>query len=373
MRATFFNNCCFSQNIFRKAFMLLIISFFIISCNRTKSVSNDETITESSANNNNDNKVTVVQEGFIYENAPFPECHASSIVELGNGKMMATWFGGTEEKDPDVTIWISVYENGKWGQLTEIADGIQNEKLRYPCWNPVLFKHSSGKLFLFYKVGPNPREWWGEVCYSMDDGNNWSATEKLPEGILGPIRAKPVELANGDLLCPSSMEYANSDWKVHMEIYQPLANSWEKIMVDQDTDFDVIQPTILRHSDTQLQILCRSRQNKIIESWSDDNGKSWGILSATSLPNPSAGIDAVTLADDQHLLVYNPTEDGSNDRAKLSLAISSDGNSWTDIYKLEDQSRGEFSYPAMVLASDGLIHITYTWNRRKIKHVVLKI
>ena len=357
----------------RLIFFLFLVSFFVISCNTKKPSSITETNREMSMNESPGNKVSVIREGFIYDNAPFPECHASSIVELNDGKMMATWFGGTEEKDPDVTIWVSVYDNGNWGEIREVADGIQDEKLRYPCWNPVLFKHTSGKLFLFYKVGPNPREWWGEMMYSMNDGESWSASEKLPEGYMGPVRAKPIELANGNLLCPSSVEYSHTNWKVQMETYQPAGNTWQKIMVDEDADFDVIQPALLRHSDGQLQILCRSKQNRIVEAWSTDNGASWGKLSATNLPNPSAGIDVVTMPDNQHVLIYNPTEKGPNDRARLSLALSADGKTWTDIYKLEDEPRGEFSYPAMVQTGDGLIHITYTWNRQKIKHVVVKV
>lgn len=322
---------------------------------------------------NNFNGVEILQEGFIYENAPFPECHASSIVELENGKIMATWFGGTREKHPDVTIWLSIFENGKWGAIQEIADGIENDTLRYPCWNPVLFKNKAGKLFLFYKVGPNPRDWWGMMKTSIDDGKTWSYAEKLPKNRLGPIRAKPIELANGDLLCPSSVEFKGGYWRTHMEIYQPKLNFWKKIDIDPNTDFDVIQPTILRHSDTQLQILCRSRQNKIIEAWSNDNGQTWGKLGPTNLPNPSAGIDAITLPTEQHLLVYNPTEDGKNDRSKLNLAISQDGKNWTDIYELENQLTGEFSYPAMIQTKDGLIHITYTWKRQKVRHVVLRL
>ncbi len=319
------------------------------------------------------NQVTVEQEGFIYENAPFPECHASSIVELANGKMMATWFGGTREKNPDVTIWLATFENGKWGKIQEIADGIQNDTLRYPCWNPVLFKNKKGKLFLFYKVGPTPRDWWGMMKYSVDDGQTWSYDEKLPKNRLGPIRAKPIELDNGDLLCPSSVEFKGGYWRTHMEIYTPKRNFWKKIDIDPNTDFDVIQPTVLRHSENKLQILCRSRQNKIVESWSSDNGRSWSKLTATNLPNPSAGIDGISLPNGQHLLVYNPTEDGKNDRAKLNIAISKDGKNWTDIYELENQTTGEFSYPAMVQTADGLIHVTYTWKRQKVKHVVLSL
>ena len=31
---------------------------------------------------------------FIYETAPFPSAHASTIVELADGNLMAAWFGG---------------------------------------------------------------------------------------------------------------------------------------------------------------------------------------------------------------------------------------------------------------------------------------
>jgi len=157
--------------------------------------------------NSKSSKVEVINSNFIYNQAPFPSCHASSIVDLGNGKLMSTWFGGTDEKDPDVTIWTSTYQDGKWDTIREVADGIRNDELRYACWNPVLFKHSTGVLYLFYKVGPSPREWWGEMISSKDDGDNWSSPERLPKDIMGPIRAKPIELKNGDLLCPSSWEY----------------------------------------------------------------------------------------------------------------------------------------------------------------------
>lgn len=353
--------------------LCFLIPLLITACqipNQVRATDSEQNIPVTAPRYSN---VKVIKDGFIYDNAPFPSCHASSIVELGDGKMMATWFGGTHERNKDVTIWLSTYEHGQWKKIQEIADGIQNDSLRYPCWNPVLFKNSKGKLFLFYKVGPNPREWWGMMKYSYDDGKTWSYAEKLPKNRLGPIRAKPIELENGDLLCPSSIEFIGGYWRTHLEVYTPSTNFWGKIDIDPNTNFDVIQPTILRHSPKQLQILCRSRQNRIIESWSTDNGKTWGKLTATTLPNPSAGIDAVTLGNGQQLLIYNPTEDGKNDRAKLNLAISMDGKNWTDVYEIENQTQGEFSYPAMIKTADGLIHITYTWNRQKIKHLVLKL
>lgn len=316
-----------------------------------------------------------IESQFVFENPPYAECHASTIVELSEGKFMAAWFAGTEEKNPDVTIWYSNYANGQWSAIQEIATGIINDTLRYPCWNPVLFKAREGKLFLFYKVGPTPRDWWGMVKTSTDDGKTWSEPKELPEGFLGPIKNKPYQLADGTILCPSSTEYEGADWKAHIEWTKDLGQTWEKVLIDQQSEFHLIQPSILDHKNGKLQILCRSKEKQVIQAWSEDYGKTWSKATATTLPNPSAGTDAVTLKDGRHVLVYNPTvrTEATNGREKLYVAISEDGINWTDIHKLEEETSGEYSYPAIIQSADGKLHITYTWNRKKVKHVILEI
>src|SRR4051812_14026319 len=146
--------------------------------------------------------LTVVLEEFVFTQAPFPSAHASTIVETPSG-LMAAWFGGTREKHPDVGIWMSRQNAGAWTAPVEIANGTQPDRRRYPCWNPVLFRTSGGPLWLFYKVGPSPSRWWGLVARSDDDGRTWSTPGRLPDGILGPIRAKPVQLHDGTLLAGS--------------------------------------------------------------------------------------------------------------------------------------------------------------------------
>jgi predicted neuraminidase len=129
-----------------------------------------------------------------------------------------------------------------------------------------------------------------------------------------------------------------------------------------------IQPTILAHSPEKLQILCRNGGgNRILTAHSDDAGKTWTKLEPTELPNPNSGIDAVTLADGRHLLVYNHTTRG---RSPLNVAVSSDGKAWQAALALETEP-GEYSYPAVIQTSDGLVHVTYTWKRTRVRHVVL--
>ena len=311
----------------------------------------------------------VVASELIGERAPFRSAHASTIVETRDG-LLAAWFAGTEEGNPDVGIWVSRLGEGGWSAPVEVATGRQPGGTRHPCWNPVLFQPSKGPLLLFYKVGPNPRQWWGLARTSTDEGRSWSEAIRLPDGVLGPIRAKPVELPGGDLLAGSSTEHAG--WVVHMERWTPgdLASpaAWRKSGPLNDAkEFEAIQPTLLAHSATRLQALCRSRQKVVTELWSEDGGATWGRMAATALPNPSAGIDALRLADGRFLLVYNPTASG---RGRLEIGVSSDGKAWRRGVLLED-SPGEYSYPAMMQSRDGRVHVTYTWKRERIRHVVV--
>jgi predicted neuraminidase len=302
---------------------------------------------------------------FVYDQAPFPSCHASTIAETKYG-LVAAWFGGTAERNPDVGIWVSRREKSGWSKVVEVANGVQPDGHRYPCWNPVLFQPARGPLLLFYKVGPSPSAWWGELTISTDGGVSWSKPRRLPDGILGPVKNKPVQLRDGSLICGSSTEHAG--WRVHMERTSDLGATWQKTgPLNDQTEFGAIQPAILAHPSGALQILCRSRQGRITESWSSDAGKTWSAMKATALPNPSSGIDAVVLNDGRALVVYNHTSRG---RSPLNMAVSSDGKTWKAALVLEDQP-GEYSYPAVIQTADGLVHVTYTWKRQRIKHLVI--
>jgi predicted neuraminidase len=309
----------------------------------------------------------IVKTEFIWQpgDVAFPSCHASTIIQTENG-LLAAWFGGTAEKNPDVGIWISHKLNGKWTKPVEVANGIQHKSKRYPCWNPVLY-NSGNEILLFYKVGPSPSAWWGELITSSDNGNIWSRPCRLPEDIYGPVKNKPVLLSNGELLCPSSTEY--DGWRVHMEMTADFGITWERTQFLNNKEIRAIQPTLLFHKGGSIQMLCRSTANAILSSSSSDNGRSWSELTPTTLPNPNSGIDAVTLRDGRQLVVYNHLIKGRN---MLNVAVSDDGQDWKAAALLEnDIKETEFSYPAVIQTDDGLVHITYTWNRKLIKHVVL--
>jgi alpha-L-rhamnosidase len=301
---------------------------------------------------------------FVFERARFAAAHASTVADTSEGPVVA-WFGGSREGSTDVAIWLARKRDGRWNEPIQVADGMVAGGRRHPCWNPVLLPLPDGRLLLFYKVGPSPSRWWGMLMTSDNHGASWSPPQRLPEGILGPIKNKPV-LVEGRLLSPSSCE--RDRWRIHVEESPDLGRSWSRgPALNDGRAFAAIQPTILTHADGSLQILCRTRQGAIATCRSTDGGQNWSPLVATHLPNPDSGIDAATLADGRSLLVYNHAQVA---RSPLNLVISEDGEDWHAVAVLEDEA-GEYSYPALIQGRDDKIHITYTWNRRRICYVQL--
>jgi len=321
---------------------------------------------------------------YSLENRPTPEVHASTLIESSEG-IVAAFFSGTHENNPDVGIRVTRLENGEWTWPEEVANGIQNDTLRYPCWNPVLFQPQDKPLMLYYKVGPSPTTWWGMLMTSEDDGKTWSEPKKLGEApkighIIGPVKNKPIQLKSGRIINPSSLEYIikerAQDWMVYFEISDDGGETWKVIgPVHDGVEFDAIQPSILTYADGKIQAISRTRQDVLSQIWSEDEGDTWGEMTALELPNPNSGTDAVTLADGRQLLVYNhSTKQGDQPKGRniLNLAISSNGTDWTPVMTLENVPIEDgYAYPAIIQSKDGLVHLTYTYNRRSVKYALV--
>ena len=315
-------------------------------------------------------KTGIITDEFIFNTAPYPECHAATIAETPKG-LVSAWFGGTKERNPDVEIWVSRMVNNKWLKPVSVANGVQNDTLRYPTWNPVLFQVPGGSLLLFYKVGPKPADWKGWMIESKDNGVTWSAPRALPANFIGPVKNQPVMVGN-KIFSPSSTE--GDGWKVHFEESADKGKTWKMIgPINDGKTTKAIQPTVLTYKDGRLQMLARSKSRAIVESWSNDKGQTWSDVTETSLPNNDSGIDGVTLKDGRQLLVYNhvlpPTGQTKGARTPLNVAISKDGKEWYAASILEDSPISQYSYPSVIQSKDGLVHIVYTWRRKKIKYV----
>ncbi|MBE5318780.1 exo-alpha-sialidase [Pedobacter sp. MR2016-19] len=314
----------------------------------------------------------IVKQEFLFDKAPFPSCHSATIAETQTG-LVASFFGGTKERNPDVEIYISRFVDGKWLAPFSVANGIQPDGKRLPTWNPVLYQVPGGDLLLFYKIGPKPSEWWGMMRTSKDGGKTWSKATKLPDGYIGPVKNKPVLLSNGNLFAPSSKE--GNGWKIHFEVTKDSGKTWRKVGPLPENGIKAIQPSILQYGNGKLQLLARTANRAIVEAWSNDNGETWSALTKTTLPNNNSGTDAVTMKDGRQVLVYNhvlPLGDlAKGPRTPLNVSVSKDGKEWSAALILEDSPISQYSYPAVIQTADGMLHFIYTWRREKIKHVVV--
>ena len=353
-------------------------------------------------------KKGIVTNEFLYEKADFPQAHSATIVETTAGDLVSAFFGGTREGAPDVCIYTCRKDKGsdKWTAPALAADGILSPTLRKACYNPVLYQMKDGSLYLFYKIGNKVSDWVGYLKKSDDGGRTWSKAYQLPEGYLGPIKNKIVDV-DGKAIAPSSTEAGG--WKVHFEIAEdggrrthivgPIATSpavltedmlkaetkaETKSNADNETGEDskattvqAIQPSILTYKDGRLQILCRTRNGRIATSWSSDKGETWTPLTLTDLPNNNSGTDAVTLQDGRQMLIYNavatPPGVKKGVRTPLNIAVSKDGIHWDMVLTLEDSPVSQYSYPSIIQGKDGRIHAVYTWRRQRIKYVELKL
>jgi len=320
------------------------------------------------------------QSEFVFESAPFPSCHASTLVELDHGALLAAWFGGAREGAPDVAIWGAKKLGDHWSKPFELA-----REPHIAAYNPVLFFSKDQVLWLYYKFGPNPSEWTGARRFSRDQGETWSPAEHLPAGLYGPIKDKPLVLADGTIVSGVSVESYDSwacwverstdhgrTWTKHGPIVPAAAALLNPAAVHEagaeDRTLGIIQPTIVALRDGRLRMFVRSTRaiGRICFADSHDRGVTWTDARPTALPNPNSGIDAVRLRDGRILMVYNHS---TRERTPLNIAVSSDdGATWQPFAVLE-QAAGEYSYPAVIQSANGDVHVVYTWNRRRIKHV----
>ncbi len=298
-------------------------------------------------------------------------CHASTVLPLPDGTVVAAWFGGSAEGNDDVKIWVSIRDNEKWAEPYSIA--VDGEPL--PHWNPVLFLRENGEIILYFKYGKPIPKWVTYYCISKDGGKSFSTPQVLVpgdnDGGRGPVKNKAIRLKDGTVIAPASKETITKNWKCFVDISHDdgLAFEHSNFVLRPKKNcktVGMIQPT-LWEDEKGLHMFIRTNAGHIYRSDSRNGGKTWCKAYETPMGNPNSGIDVVKLQDGTLVLIMNPIFENWGDRAPLVLLASKDGgDTFEEFYQCESTTGDhEFSYPAIV-ADGKVLHITFTHEREGI-------
>lgn len=301
----------------------------------------------------------------------------------------------------------------------------KSDTLRKAGYNPVIYQVPGGDLLLFYKLGYDVRDWTGYVMRSKDNGYTWTThrdsiapakaqlfahipgTSVERDSLLGPIKNQPICLPAGfrckngtilsrpRILAPTSKETKTATkakagaWRCYVEISEDGGETWTlSPQVPHDSICLTIQPALLVHKDGRIQMLCRchtpakghGERARITTSFSEDGGLTWSQMEfIPELPNNNSGIDAATMSNGEFALIYNPfgcvdwrsKKDPARNkelRNPLHVATSKDGLHWQTLQILESSPISQYSYPSIIVGSDGTLHCIYTWRRERIKY-----
>lgn len=297
------------------------------------------------------------------------QVHASTFLVLTNGGYVAAWFGGSKEGAGDVAIWGACKQGGAW-ELPRVFAKVNRDS---PHWNPVLRRGDDGRICLYFKVGRNCADWRTYLVESCDEGRTWSDPKELIPGECrggrGPVRNKCIRLKSGRWLAPASREIGR--WRAFVDRSDDDGRTWtasdEIGMSSDDPKVGVIQPSLWVGHDGMVHAFMRSNAGKVWESHSFDEGETWSMARPTEIPNNNSGIDLVKTAEGDIFLALNPISGNWASRAKLEIWRSvDDGWSWKTFRVLENEPRGEFSYPCIRETNQGVIAVSYTWNRKRI-------
>ena len=350
--------------------------------------------------------------------------HAPSMVELGDGRIMAFWFAGSREGAADVVIHSSVYDptTMRWTEEKTVASRLQTQAdvHRYvrKLGNPVPMMDATGKLWLFYVSAIGG---WStsavNLITSLDEGEHWSPARRL---VTSPflnlstlVKTPPFFYRDGTIGLPVYHEMLGKFGELLRLDKSGTVVSKQRLSHGRRT----LQPLVLIENERDALALMRysgpapRRARKVA---SRDGGKHWSAPEPSELPNPDSAMAGTALADGRLLVVLNHNEVM---RDELSLVSSNDqGRHWQVLYRFEDERRWrrrtfseaafakntmrlvektdatiensedyiaavrdtmckghpcrfQFDYPYLIQDRNGIFHLLYTWNRAYIKHV----
>jgi predicted neuraminidase len=310
-----------------------------------------------------------------------PSVHSATAVEIARGRLRAFWYAGSREGAKDVAIYTAVYDPraSAWSpqEVAVTREQTAEDLGRYlkKLGNPVVARDPRGRLWLFY-VSVSVGGWSGSAVnfrISEDDGATWGRARRLvssPLLNLGTlVRGSAIFFEDGALGLPVYHELFGKFGEL-LRI-SPEGDVLDKIRLSRGRTS--LQPVVVPLAPQEAVAFLRSSGSsprRVLSVATRDGGRTWSELAPTALPNPDAAVAALRTSGGEVIVAFN---DSPVDRGSLKLAVSRDGGSRFEVLGAveppEAEASAELSYPWLLEASDGALHLLYSWNRRRIVHV----
>lgn len=341
--------------------------------------------------------------------------HGSCIVELPNGDLLVCWYNGSGERTAD-DVKVEGMRKRK-GAKTWSGRFLMADTIGFPDCNPCMFIDPRGRLWLMwvaiianewhtallrYQISDNPRgtgapRWTHSDILILKPGNEFAEMvakqcdedEKRIDQILPPeererglqylaerrknagdkyvrrmgwmTRVHPFVLDGGRIIVPLYSD--GFDFSI-MAISDDGGKTWQasRPLVSMGG----VQPSLVQKRDGTLGAYMRDNgppPKRVMRSESRDGGMTWSPVVDDDIPNPGSGLEVIRLQNGHWAMVCNDTERG---RHSLAVLLSDDEGKtwkWKRHLELDEPGQGSYSYPSIIQAKDGTLHVTYSWSQ----------
>ncbi len=300
------------------------------------------------------------------------------VERASNGRLWAAWYGGgTGEGDENYVMLVTSNNDGKtWSDLRLVIDPPDPVRAFDPC----LWHDPTGRLWLFWaqsyhRFDGRAGVWAIVTSNSESEDPAWSDPRRLCNGVM---MNKPTVLSSGEWLMPACVWGASKRTDVPEEDKRPsvyasidCGSSWARRGGPIVPDGSFSEHMVVEQRDGRVWMLVRTEYG-IGESYSADQGRTWGVLRPSSIQHATSRFFIRRLGSGSILLVKHGPIQQRTGRSRLTAYLSrDDGRSWSGGLLLDE--REGVSYPDGVQGPDGRIYIIYDYSRHGAKQIFLAV
>ncbi|STP12276.1 BNR/Asp-box repeat-containing protein [Helicobacter mustelae] len=311
--------------------------------------------------------------------------HSSTITPIRDNSLLVAFFAGSREGAADVAIYGSILESAyskKWQQPFKILDRfmLMQDSREYiaKLGNPVLY--TLGDTLHLFVVGVSIGGWATSKIYHYSADNKGAIPTFVFQkalhlspflNISNLVRTRPVEIT-----------LSTQEKGFILPIYHELATKYpinlvfdargNLLMTSQPNHLNgLLQPSLTSISQTSCMLAYRANKKakNILYTQTCDNNLKYGPLTPTNLKNYDNSLNLFALNKQVYLLHNTPLH--NSNRGKLTLSKMQSPEVFEKLFDIDSTptQKGEVSYPTAWMDPHGILHVTYTFDRKFIRYV----